>query len=270
MPDDPTPGPVPEEDAVRALLGSLRDPDPGVPPEVAARLEARLAELSGEPAESPDPAHPQGTVVRLPPRAAARRTTRGLLVAAAVAAVVGLGAVQVLDPLGGGSDSPLSADTATSADQPTAARDGDGTESSEGSYDAAGGAAGAGEDQSRRSTEELAAEESGPQALDSSPGSTGLPALTTRSFALEVAALSAEPGDAPQPPAACTPGGLEPGTDVRAVLLDSRPGVLALLPPGTDGAAQDSRVAEAWRCGDLAGPAGTAAPPRVRVVVAAR
>lgn len=258
MPDDPTPGPVPDEDAVRALLGSLRDPDPDVPPEVAARLEARLADLSGEPAESPDPAHPQGTVVRLPPRAAGRRTTRGLLVAAAVAAVVGLGAVQVLDPLGGGSDSTLSADTAVSADEPTAARDeGAGEEA----YDAAGGVA---------DDEEPATEESGPQGLSSRADAAGLPALTTRSFALEVAALSTDAGDAPRPRASCTPGGLEPGTDVRAVLLDSRPGVLALFPPGTDGAAQDSRVAEAWRCGDLAGPAGTAAPPRVRVVVAAR
>ncbi|MDP3966854.1 MAG: hypothetical protein Q8Q02_01130, partial [Nocardioides sp.] len=92
MPDGPVPDDTaPDDTPVRALLASLRDPDPTVPPEVAARLEARLADLTDGPAD-----HAPGTVVSLPARPAGGRTARGLLVAAAVAAVVGLGAVQVL------------------------------------------------------------------------------------------------------------------------------------------------------------------------------
>ena len=45
----------------------------------------------------------------LPARPGSRRTTRSVLVAAAVAAVAGLGAVQVLDPLGGRTESVESA-----------------------------------------------------------------------------------------------------------------------------------------------------------------
>ncbi|MDP3970010.1 MAG: hypothetical protein Q8Q02_17225, partial [Nocardioides sp.] len=156
-------------------------------------------------------------------------------------------AVQVLDPLGGGSGSVESTgDTAVTADQPSSARAEDGAEG-----EAEGFAADA------------------PESLDDAPAGAGLPSLTTRSFALDVAALPSEPADPARPPASCTPGGLSLETDVRAVLLDARPGVLALLPAGTDGAGPGSRVAEAWQCGDLTGPAGTAAPPRVRVIIAA-
>lgn len=248
MADDPTPSaPASDEEAVRALLASLREADPSLPPEVAARLDARLAGLA-EP--TADPAgHPEGTVVSLPARPANRRTARGVLVAAAVAAVVGLGTVQVLDPLGGGSDGDESAagETAVTADQPAAG-------------DREGGAALESAPQSREG-DDLATEDT----AGAPPGR--LPSLSTRSFALDVAALPVQEASTPRPATDCTPGALPPATDLRAVLLDGRPGVLALLPAGAEGAAADSRVAEAWQCRDLAGPAGTAAPPRVRVVV---
>lgn len=94
----------PAHDPVRELLSSARVEGP-IPAEVAARLDATLAELTGRTAaDTDDP-------VVVPLRRRGRLGPR-LLAAAAVVVVVGAGAVglrQVLDP---GSDAQVSADSA--------------------------------------------------------------------------------------------------------------------------------------------------------------
>jgi hypothetical protein len=85
--DENRPALPPErEEAVRRLLGDPGD-DTGLPPEVAARLDATLADLHAERAGG----HGEGLapVVPLPHRR--RRAVAGLFVAAAVAVVAGIG-----------------------------------------------------------------------------------------------------------------------------------------------------------------------------------
>lgn len=103
----------PAHASIRDLLASARVATP-VPAEVAARLDATLAELTGQtssPAPVPDEAYP----VVLPLRRRARLAPR-LLAAAAVVAVAGAGAVGLNQILGNhGSVHPTTADSATSA-----------------------------------------------------------------------------------------------------------------------------------------------------------
>lgn len=101
QPDDATP----EERQVRRLLADARHTDP-VPDDVAARLDAVLADLRDEDAESP-----AATVTTTPPSdlaaARRRRNVRTWLVAAAAVVVIGVGINQV-------AQTDLSDDAATS------------------------------------------------------------------------------------------------------------------------------------------------------------
>lgn len=76
-----------EQDRVRRLLGDLRATDdttpPAAPDDVAARIDARLAELAREPASQPEARQPVAPVVPL------RRRLAPVLVAAAVVLVAG-------------------------------------------------------------------------------------------------------------------------------------------------------------------------------------
>lgn len=99
-----------QEDQVRRALASL--PTQPMPPEVAARLEARLAELQAErragarPVDAdPDPAgEPWSTTGPTGDPAGRNRRWPTLLVAAALLAVVGVGIGSVLDDLTGSGD----------------------------------------------------------------------------------------------------------------------------------------------------------------------
>lgn len=98
--DQPAPPPSPaDEAAVRRLLADARETGP-VPPEVAARLDARLADLVAE-------REPPADVV---PLAARRRRRAGALLLAAAAVVVGGVALGQYSPSGDGDSS--GADTA--------------------------------------------------------------------------------------------------------------------------------------------------------------
>lgn len=89
--------PSPEEEArLRRLLAEARETEP-MPPDVVARLEAALGELSTEPGEAAAAGGAQ--VVRFHRR---RRTVAGIFAAAAVVVVAGVGIGQVVS--GGGTD----------------------------------------------------------------------------------------------------------------------------------------------------------------------
>lgn len=113
---------TPEEEQVRRALASVPAPE-SLPPEVAARLDARLGQLQEE-------------------RRSERRSRRWptLLVAAAFLAVVGVGVGSVLDDLGPGSTESMTAGDAAGgqagAEPPRAmeAGPGGGLTESEGSY----------------------------------------------------------------------------------------------------------------------------------------
>lgn len=121
-----TPGsPSPEEETrLRRLLASARA-DRATPPEVVARLDATLAELSAERS-----AGAEGDVTSLADGAQRRhhhrrRTLAGLLAAAAIVVVAGVGIEQIAQS--GGADQTSSADL----DAGEAARDRDPTASAE-------------------------------------------------------------------------------------------------------------------------------------------
>jgi hypothetical protein len=110
----PTPDDLsPEEEQVRRLLADARHTEP-VPEDVAARLDAVLADLRHEDAVLPGPVVPSA---RTPVDLAARRRRRAgsWLIAAAAVVAVGVGYNQLgqLDTSGGGSDN----SSAGSADQ---------------------------------------------------------------------------------------------------------------------------------------------------------
>lgn len=101
VPPEPDPaGPDPEQDRVRALLADLgtdgAHPPGPVPDDVAARLDATLADLAAPPATA----------------VPGRHRGRGLLVAAAVVLVVGAGGVTTAGLVGGSQD-----ETATSGSE---------------------------------------------------------------------------------------------------------------------------------------------------------
>lgn len=82
-----------QSEAVRRLLAGARD-DQGIPDDVAARLEAVLAELSAERADAPA----EADVIPL------RRRWPKVLVAAAAVTIFGFGAVQVIGSGAGDND----------------------------------------------------------------------------------------------------------------------------------------------------------------------
>ncbi|MCZ4499451.1 MAG: hypothetical protein JWQ74_2004 [Marmoricola sp.] len=111
----------PSYDAVRGLLAGARSTEP-VPADVAARLEATLADLTSDRSSGPDGSGSVGTTTDvLPFRRRSRLATR-LLVAAAAVVVVGAGGIglaQVLGDNGAGS-----ASTTAAADRPAATAQG--------------------------------------------------------------------------------------------------------------------------------------------------
>lgn len=139
----------PEEDAVRALLGSLRDQDP-MPADVARRLDERLAGLVAERsgAGSGRDTRPESQQVSVLASARRRRRVLGGVVAAAAAVVVGGVAVTQVPGIGGsmsaGEDSAGSSETSDRAagpDQGASAGvqdEGDGTDRSQDSGEAPG------------------------------------------------------------------------------------------------------------------------------------
>lgn len=111
MPDhDPPPTPDQDEE-VRRLLATARHDEP-VPPDVAARLDAVLADLAAEPGR-------QAPVTNLHAR---RRRVTGLLVAAAAVMVVGIGVDRLLGPVVG----PTSQSESATADRQGEAESGAG------------------------------------------------------------------------------------------------------------------------------------------------
>ena len=122
-----------QEEQVRRLLGSL-PPEGPLPPEVATRLDARLADLVAERTSAAAPASGD----ELAARRRRRRVTTSLVAAASVA-VVGVALGTMADLTGSGSDSAQSgaavSDSAAAAPEsaPEAARE-------DSAGDAAGGA----------------------------------------------------------------------------------------------------------------------------------
>ncbi len=88
-----------QEEQVRRVLGSL-PPEGPLPPEVATRLDARLADLVAE--QTSPASHPSGD--ELAARRRRRRVTTGLVAAASVA-VIGVALGTIGDLTGSGSDS---------------------------------------------------------------------------------------------------------------------------------------------------------------------
>lgn len=106
---------TPEQDeSVRALLASAKHADP-MPPDVAARLDAVLADLASERREVRAP------VVTLASRR--RRRVSGALLAAAAVVVLGVGVTQVLPTTYESSDSSAGAGSEMAEDQDGAASD---------------------------------------------------------------------------------------------------------------------------------------------------
>ena len=107
-----------QEDQVRRVLGSL-PPEGPVPPAVAERLDAALADLVAERGAGPVETTPDELSSRRAERtpAAVRRRQRRRtgLVAAAAVAVVGLGLTTVVDDLTGGDSETASTQAASDA-----------------------------------------------------------------------------------------------------------------------------------------------------------
>lgn len=251
---------------IRALLADLAGP--AMPAAVAARLDGVLADLAAEQGDlvgqaapaAPEPGagdRPADTdVVPL----AARRSRRrwgGVLVAATVAAVVGLGLTQVIgdDPSAETSSAGVAADVAP---QELAAPEASSDDPGQGDDSAA--------------------------PADRVPVTTAgaVPGLRTDSFAVaapaRIATLEAARDTASEEfraaqrdstalsGRACTPR-LADGDRAWRIRLDGRPGVLVVRRVGTRGAGPEQRLAEAWRCRDLA--ADPVAAPRATTVVPA-
>ena len=102
-----------QEEQVRRVLGSL-PPEGPMPPDVAARLDATLADLVAQRTSTGSPADPHAQGDELAARRRRRRITTGLVAAASMAVIgVSLGTMADLTDLtGGGSDSAQSGETA--------------------------------------------------------------------------------------------------------------------------------------------------------------
>jgi len=201
----------PEQDAVRRLLAEARHDEP-VPPAVAARLDAVLAELTAERRETRTTA----PVVDL---AARRRRGAGVgLLAAAAVVVAGVGIGQVIDRSGSMDGDNGSATSSESFDRGDAGGSGEGD---------AGADAGAGQDEA-------------PAAEDSRRGATasdGAPEVSTdslrrdlRAALLSAASLTAAPE--PEAEAACAVAEAVLGDGTRVpITLDGRPALAVYAVP---------------------------------------
>lgn len=146
MADDRTPD---HDEAVRRLLADARETGP-MPPEVAARLDAALADLAAgagahptEPdAPEPDPTEPDPTGPATVTPLHRRRWPRVLLAAAAVT-VVGLGSAQLVDRGGDAARDTAGAEAEVADDRVTLRE----------APDSDDGAAGSAEDAQRDSTD---------------------------------------------------------------------------------------------------------------------
>lgn len=284
-----------EHNEVRALLADL--PTPPLPADVARRLDDVLAELATEApdADDTDDADAGADVVTLPARV--RRRWGAALVAASVAAVVGLGLTQVLGP-DAAHEATSAADVAT--DVTTGATDaGEEADNTEGAASPPGAPESAARDEQSEGSLLRADSFVELQGL----GGAAVPSVRSGSFAVTVPGLVAALEDDPttEDPAAREPadrenrlplrGGSQDGaltggspTAARSVAcvaspplaagdrswpirLDGRRGVLVLRAPGSAGAGPDERLAEAWRCADLAADRRT--PARVSALVPA-
>ena len=229
----------PDDDGrVRELLADARHTEP-IPDDVAARLDAALADLRHEPQGGPSPAVPDLAAARR------RRNVRNLLAAAAAVVVVGVGIGQL--------------DLSGTADSDSAA---DGGSSMSGAGDSAGDTAGGGADDStdRQLTDGLRA--TGPVVgLDADhfgrqvrrlSGTTAaydadrnLSSYASTPESLSDSSSGAEK-DQPQPNAArlsCDPTDWGPGRRVKA-RYDGKPGVLIYRPRQGD-----TQVVELFLCG---------------------
>jgi len=206
------------QDAVRDLLADLGSAPSPLPDEVAARLDATLADLRVDRTETPD-----------------RRPSRRwgpVLVAASVLAVAGLGLGQAIT--GGGSDS---SETASSAIAPESGPESAGDT-------AGGGDAGVAMD----GPAELTAEEQRSAARTPGVRTDRLATDAQRLLGGFSAAVTDRSDSAgPAGPAPCRPADLAVDDVALDVRLDGVPGVLVRRTPAGAGAA----VVQAWTCAVL-------------------
>lgn len=249
----------PAETAVRDLLASARGSGP-VPDDVAARLDARLAELvaerdAGVPELAPRGAGTPAQGSRSPSARRRRSRVAGALLGAAAAVVVGGVALTQVPGLGPGAGS--SGDSAITGGEESAregAHDGasgpeDLDEPLDGAEDGADeGAEGGAEGQ----------DEGGGEGADGGPSGQPAPVATVSSATLveDLVAVRAALGDGPggtasgRPSPGSAPGAslclpptpLGPGAVTVAVLWDGAPAVVVLEPAGADGQAAQVRT----------------------------
>jgi hypothetical protein len=227
----------PREPDVRRLLAAAARPAPPIPEDVAARLDARLAALTGpratdqSPAAATDETEEPGAAHTARP---ARRRWPQLLVAAAAVSVLGLGLGNLL----GGSMSEESS-------QPTAGS------AAEDRGDPEANTEGRGADSQAPGASTLREDSSGPA------GNRPV-RLRTRSLAADVQLvedfeLAIPAGPDARSEDACVPPPTTPGTAWLPVLLDGEPALLVLGVPRDDG----RRLAEVYPCDDPGSPAAT-------------
>lgn len=114
----------PDDEQVRRLLADARHTEP-IPDDVAARLDAVLADLRTEPPAAPSPRPADLGAARR------RRNARSWLIAAAAVVAIGIGVNQVVDlrSPGGSSDSASSATSPQEAQASRSDTDGPGADS---------------------------------------------------------------------------------------------------------------------------------------------
>ncbi|HET6652438.1 MAG TPA: hypothetical protein VFH10_07350 [Nocardioides sp.] len=234
-----------QEEQVRRLLGSL-PPEGPLPPEVATRLDARLADLVAERTSAAAPASGD----ELAARRRRRRVTTGLVAAASVA-VVGVALGTMADLTGSDSDSAQSgaavSDSAAAAPEsaPEAARE-----------DSAGDAAGGADAGTLASVPDgvllLAGDRQDVATAnldrDVARVAALAPAPSSREGVTGDRADSVEPGEARRRLATiapCVVPAAEAGDVVAPVRLDGEPATLVL-----QAAAGGTREAQIYACDD--------------------
>lgn len=241
-----------EQQRVSRLLATAGGGEETVPPDVAARLDAVLADLTaGRPAPGDTAPGPVAPSAEVPDEVAARRRRRRwpqLLVAAAAVSVLGLGAGTLLDSMGSGSsDSAGEAMAGAAAEDPGAAADGTGPR------EGATPTSRLRQQTPVDETEELSGDtaEADARAL----ATIGVPRLRSGSLAVDLqrAADLSRPGDGGRDLArSCVQPDLTPGDQWLRVRLDGAPAVLVLRAP--EGG---RRTAEVYTCDDGDTPAAS-------------
>ncbi len=247
--------PEQEEAVRRALAATARAEDDALPPEVAARLDDRLAGLVSDRSGRSERSLLTGarTGSRPQPSRAPRRWPRVLAAAAAVVVVAGGGSAVVHSLGGSGSASSSSASRAGSGPGPASAGPARSAASAGPTRSAAGAA-----------PPTAAGGEGG------SPAPGRLPDLRTATLHRDVQRAAARaaavghgnrlrPESAGRPPGACAVPSLAPGRRALAVRLDGRPATLVLPRAAGPG------VARIYPCGAPATPATPAATTTVLV-----